>query len=105
MARFVVDTCVGGSMCIEISTEHEAEEIPGKNWRQGKEAPVLREVDFVETTGQCEVIRWNLLNSSPRPKPSIMMVGNKPYIPPYPKPRATLANHRVATSFTVNTKI
>ena len=37
-----------GSMCIEIATEHEAEEVPSNNWRQAKEAPVLREVDFLK---------------------------------------------------------
>ena len=36
----------GGSICIEIDTEREAEEIPRKNWGQAKDAPVLREVVF-----------------------------------------------------------
>ena len=48
MVQFVVNAGAGGRMSIKISTEHEAEEIPGKNWRQGKEAPVLREVDFLK---------------------------------------------------------
>ena len=47
MTQFV-DVGVRGSMRIKILTEYEAEEIPGKNWRQGKEAPVLREVDFLK---------------------------------------------------------
>lgn len=44
--QFAVNVGRGGSMCVEIATEREAEEIPSKNWRQAKETPVLREVVY-----------------------------------------------------------
>lgn len=39
--QFVVTVGGGWSMCIEIATKREAEEIPSNDWRHAKETPVL----------------------------------------------------------------